>query len=432
MTSSQKFSSETSSGKASSPISALALSSLVLSHSAVSASAQSQDLIPHNHPGRESHRLNSPESPGLIESEDGVRKSLEERGISLYATYLGEVFTNHSGGIKSGSAWAGLLDVGIDLDLEKIFGWQGASFSANVFYFDGGDITGDRVGDFNAVSNLYTDTRFNFYNIFFQQAFGEADSFFKIGQIALDDDFMVSESALLFLNAGFGPLPIQTGNTAAPVYALAAPGMLLNFEPDSSYFARFGIYAGDAGPADSSNRGFDWELGSTPGWMFMAESGLTYGSNGESVIKVGGFYHTGDFERFSDGASESGLYALYAVIDHQIYSSENGTGLNAFFRGGITPQDDIATVSAYAEGGLVATDVFREGDALGLASSWSDFSDDFVDAEGGSSSEVVIEFTYQTAISDWLTIQPDVQYIINPQGGGDDAFLTGFRAEISF
>lgn len=354
-----------------------------------------------------------------------------ESAISPYATFVGEVFHNHSGGMSNGSAFAGLLDFGVEVDLEKLAGWKGASFFANAFYFEGDDITGERIGDFNAASNLYTDTSFNFYNIFFQQLFGNGDSFFKLGQIALDDDFMVSESALLFLNAGFGPLPVQSGNTAAPIYALAAPGGVIHYDIEGPAFFQAGVYVGDSGAAESGNQGFGWNTGSAAGWMVMAEAGYNYGENDGSIVKVGGYYHTGEYER-ADGEIERGLYSMYALIDHQLIAIEGGTSLNAFFRGGIAPQDDIVAVSNYVEGGLVSRNVFKDDDALGFSASWTDLSDEFRDAEGGSSSETVLELAYQAPINDWLTIQPDVQYIINPQGGGDNAFVTGFRAEISF
>ncbi|MFT5906835.1 MAG: porin [Cryomorphaceae bacterium] len=356
----------------------------------------------------------------------------KESGITPYATLMGEVYTNHSGGISNGSAFAGLLDVGVEIDLEKLAGWKGASIFANAFYFEGDDITGKRIGDFNAATNLYTDTSFNIYNIFFQQSFGNGDSFFKLGQIALDDDFMVSESALLFINAGFGPLPVQSGNTAAPIYALAAPGGVIHYDIAGPGFVQAGVYVGDSGTAESGNQGFDWNTGNAAGWMIMAEAGFTYGENDGSVVKVGGYYHTGEYERFADGEIESGLYSMYAIIDHQLIAAEGCASLNVFFRGGFAPQDDIAVVSGYVEGGLVGRNVFKEDDALGFSASWTDLSDDFRLVEGGSSSETVLELTYQLPVNDWLTIQPDIQYIINPQGGDDDAFVSGLRAEISF
>ncbi len=394
------------------------------------AEAELNPPLGHSHPGSDVQAASWIEQPGLTGNWGGTRGSLAEKGILPFATYLGEVFNNHSGGIDNGTAWAGLLDFGVELDLEKLAGWQGATFFVNAFYFHGDDISGDQVGDFNAVSNLYTDTSFNFYNIFLQQDFGDGDSFFKIGQIALDDDFMVSESSLLFLNAGFGPLPVQSGNTAAPIYALAAPGALVHYAPSEQWFVQIGIYTGDAGPAVSNNQGFDWNTGGASGWMFIAETGFKYGEQNGSVAKLGGYYHSGEYTRFSNGATEDGIYTIYGVIDHQIVRTEGCPGINVFLRGGVTPEDDIATVTGYADAGVVVSNVLREDDALGFAVSWTDLSDG--GAAGGRSSEIVTELTYQIPVSDWFTIQPDIQYIINPQGGGGDAFLTGLRAEISF
>ncbi len=47
---------------------------------------------------------------------------------------------------------------------------------------------------------------------------------------------------------------------------------------------------------------------------------------------------------------------------------------------------------------------------------------------------MVVEFTYQAAITPWLSIQPDAQIIINPGGTQDfgNAFVIGARATVVF
>ncbi len=133
---------------------------------------------------------------------------------------------------------------------------------------------------------------------------------------------------------------------------------------------------------------------------------------------------------FPTARTEDGIYTIYGVINHQIVRAEGCPGVNVFLRGGITPDDDIANVTAYADAGVVVSNLLTEDDALGFAVSWTDLSDG--GAAGGRTSEIVTELTYQIPVSEGLTIQPDIQYIINPQVGGGDAFLTGLRAEISF
>jgi porin len=47
---------------------------------------------------------------------------------------------------------------------------------------------------------------------------------------------------------------------------------------------------------------------------------------------------------------------------------------------------------------------------------------------------VVIEATYRAPVSAWVTLQPDLQYIINPGGqrAASNALILGMRAEVGF
>lgn len=403
----------------------------VMSNSAVFS--QEHEHTGHSHPGQTHEAESWWHQPGLTEGWRAGRERLEARGIVPYATYIGEFFANSGGGSGDGSAWAALLDFGVEVDLDKFIGWEGGVFYVNAFYFDGNDVSGDFVGDFNAVSNLYTTTSFNVYNIFLQQSLGDGSTWFKVGQIALDDDFMVSETSLLFINASFGPLPTQSGNIGAPIYSLAAPGVVVYTEPTEDWYLQAAVYAGDAGPAESDNQGFDWRTGGSAGWTWFAETGFHYAENDESVLKLGAYYHTGELENFSNGSTEDGLFSVYAVLDHRLVdASESACGASLFVRGGYVPEDELAAVQGYVDVGFALDGIFREEDALGFAVSHTEFGDDFVAAEGGTSSETVLELTYQTVLTQWCVIQPDIQYIVDPQSNGNDSFVFGIRTELTF
>jgi len=378
------------------------------------------------------------DTPNLTGDWGGLLSSLEDRGLVPYAAYVGEFMDNASGGSDEGSAFGGLLDFGLEADLEKLVGWEGGSFLINAFYFKGNDVSGDHVGDFNAVSNLYTDTEFNVFNIYLRQSFDGDRLWFKGGQIAVDDDFMVSESSLLFINASFGPLPVQSGNIAAPIYSLAAPGALVYIEPVKDWYLQGAVYAGDAGPAQSDNQGFDWRTGGATGWAWFGEVGHNYDLLEGGVIKLGGYYASSEFTNFTDGNTERGLGAFYAVLDQRVLSSETSSfGMSFFLRGGVTPDDEVATVEAYLDGGVVFDNVLMDNDALGFAFSQTWFGDDYQnDARAGgddvSSSEIVLEATYQFKVTEWFAVQPDLQYIIDPHFSMDNALVVGARAVIIF
>ena len=49
-----------------------------------------------------------------------------------------------------------------------------------------------------------------------------------------------------------------------------------------------------------------------------------------------------------------------------------------------------------------------------------------------TSSETLVEITYQAKITPWLTLQPDLQFIFNPHEGDGDAVVFGIRMESAF
>src|SRR5258706_7850456 len=57
-----------------------------------------------------------------------LQQALADWGIQFSGTYIGEVLGNVSGGIRRGAIYTGRLDLGTDVDLEKLVGWTGAKF----------------------------------------------------------------------------------------------------------------------------------------------------------------------------------------------------------------------------------------------------------------------------------------------------------------
>lgn len=363
--------------------------------------------------------------------------TLDQWGVMPTVGVTGEFLADVDGGRDEGSAWEALVDIGLKADFEKLIGWEGGEFYVNAFYYHGNDLSTDYVGNYNLVSNLYTDTDFNVFNIYLGQSLLDDRLYLKTGQIAADDDFMVSETALLFINSAFGPLPTESGNIAAPIYPLAAPGAFVRGEPAKGWYVQTAVYAGDAGPNQPSNHGFEWRTGGSAGWAWFGETGVDYELLGHGVFKLGGFYATGDFGNFVTGATEAGLGAFYGVIDHQLLDpDEDPVGLSLFCRGSFTPDTQLATVSAYVDGGFSLQSLLFSQDALGLGCSHTWFADDYqaASARGGATvtaTETIIEATYSAAVTDWLAIQPDLQYIINPHYSDRDALVIGARCSIA-
>ncbi|MEX2381148.1 MAG: carbohydrate porin [Opitutales bacterium] len=358
-------------------------------------------------------------------------------GIHPFAFYTTEVFGNVNGGAKRGAAWAGVLDFGVGIDLETFAGVKGGSLFLAGEWIEGENPTEKLVGDFNAVSNIAGFDTVRFLQGWYGQSFGEAWTF-RVGMLALDDDFMVSDAAGLFLNSAFGPLPTQSGNVGAPIWPLSAPGGFVQYEDPRGGFFQFGLYDGDAGEESVNDHGLRISLDQSEGAMAMAEGGLASSFFGQpGAYKLGAYYHSGDFEDFASGGTENGTYSLYFVADQTLWQGGESQ-LVSFWRAGWNPREDRTVVTFYTDFGLNWEGIpGRPADTIGLAYSHAGFGDDYVAAqravgENVSSREGVLELTYRAAITPWWIVQPDVQWVFDPHESRNDALLLGVRTQIIF
>ncbi len=58
----------------------------------------------------------------------GVRKSLEDAGVTFSVNEQSELWANLTGGLRTGGTYAGLTTSSLKLDLAKLMSWQGATF----------------------------------------------------------------------------------------------------------------------------------------------------------------------------------------------------------------------------------------------------------------------------------------------------------------
>ncbi|MCZ6673115.1 MAG: carbohydrate porin, partial [Verrucomicrobia bacterium] len=77
----------------------------------------------------------------------------------------------------------------------------------------------------------------------------------------------------------------------------------------------------------------------------------------------------------------------------------------------------------------------RPDDVIGLAVGVAVNSDDYLKANPGlNRTETAIEFTWSAEITENLSVQPNIQYILNPgqEPGLSDALIAGVRTVLSF
>ena len=92
-------------------------------------------------------------------------------------------------------------------------------------------------------------------------------------------------------------------------------------------------------------------------------------------------------------------------------------------------------IGLYSGAGVTRSAVWTEDDLLGLGLAYARSSDEYQDFNPGLDEyEMAVECTYEFHPTNWLTVQPDVQWIKNPgmDPALDDAVALSLRAYISF
>jgi porin len=107
-------------------------------------------------------------------------------------------------------------------------------------------------------------------------------------------------------------------------------------------------------------------------------------------------------------------------------------GLSLFGSLIYAPQERINTLPWFASAGASYRGLVpgRDKDTAGFALYYGGFSRDLP----GQTYELVLEWTYAIALTRWLTIQPDVQYVINPGGRSrvGNAVVVGAQLAVEF
>ena len=181
----------------------------------------------------------------------GVRKRLASRGLEFTAVYGGEVFGIVRGGFRQGAVYNGLLELGFDLDLQKLLGWHGAKLHLNGFYPHGASGTDKYARDLGTFSNIDFFDSYRFFEAWFEQSFFAERASVRLGLLAMDEEFAAgaTDYSPLFINSAFGVATAISGNFPVPIYAIAALGARLRVEPAEGFFMQAAIYDGNPAPA---------------------------------------------------------------------------------------------------------------------------------------------------------------------------------------
>ena len=411
-----------------------------------------------------------------------ARERLADWGIAFSATYIGETLGSASGGVRRGTIYTGRLDLGTDVDLDKLVGWSGATFHANIFQIHGEGLSRDYVGNLMLVSGIEALPATRLYEMWIEQSLFGGRLMVKVGQQPSDIEFIDSRYDDIFVNSALG-WPGITGvilPSGGPSPPLAVPGIRLKALLSDSITAYFAVFDGDAasaGPEDpqiKNPHGLLFRVNDPPWLIGQLKYGFRLGTADlPGSITAGAWYHMGTFDdqrltaqglSLADpsGSGEPaslrrnrGLFAVYEQrLVRSVLDPQKGIGL--FARVSVSPSDRNL-VSMYLDGGVQVTgfSAHRPNDKIGVAMTYARISDaarQFDRDEQQFSGiaipardyEAIVEMTYFAEVAAGVAVQPLFQYVMHPGGGAADpndprstsrirdAAVFGLRTTISY
>lgn len=414
----------------------------------------------------------------------GLRSWLAHYGLSLNILETSEVLGNVSGGIHRGFAYDGLTQAELQMDTQAAFGWRGGTFDISALQIHGRNLSTENLGSLQTASGIEANRGTRLWQLWYDQKFLDEERMdVRLGLQSIDQEFMVSDNALLFVNTMFGwpMVPSADMPNGGPAYPLSAPGVRFKASPDDSFTVLAGVFNGSPSNANGLNQsGTDFPM--SDGVLGIAELQYSYPALGAMVdpddpnplsgtYKIGFWYDSENFadQRFgTDGLSLSnpasngnprmhhGNYAIYGVADQMLWHSEelDDRTLHFFTRVMGTPQANRNLVDFSANAGFVLHEpiAFRDNDTFGVGFGYAHVSNRAAQADQDASlynpgtytpirrSETYIETTYQYQVTPWWQVQPDFQYVFNPGAGTTDESgnrvrneaVIGLRTNIAF
>jgi porin len=360
----------------------------------------------------------------LLGDWGGLRSDLSKRGVDFEFLYAASLPSNLEGGIEKDTVYQGALLMLLDLNSEKLVGYEGGQLHVGSLWLHGEKPFSDRcIGDLNKVNLLDFQNGAWLWELWYEQKFCDNKLSLKFGQLAIDRDFIVPEyynsiAGLSLLNQTFF-YPTMAFNVYDQPYfpvghhALAStpygtPGVRLRYDPCQYVCLQVGAYDGNP---DRTPPGTHINLNKDEGALIYFEAGLKLNQSKEAQgppgnLKIGGYYHTDDFFDMYQGTfvafdnfvaanglplppissgsagTHSGNYGVYVLADQMLWremgkEDHAQQGLVGFFRAAYAPEDrNLAWLGL--DGGLVYKGLIpsRDWDTLGLAASYLEISDD--------------------------------------------------------
>jgi porin len=373
------------------------------------------------------------------------------------------------GGISSGGRPLSHLDIKLATNLEKILEWQGTTAFFNLIDDRGGKTNADHVGSLLGVTSIevpVSTTRL--FHAWIQKEWAEGQVSLLTGIYPIDSEFMVMESAGIFLQPSYGPVADLGLSRGPSIFNNAAFGLRGKWaSADRSFYVQTAIL--DGVPGDPKHptgthvkldvndgimsileighrpvaeiTGFDLSAGeerpestssatvASPGYAKYALGLWGYSKRSDDLVDVDsagrpaqrrsvGWYALAEKTVFTETAiGDIAIFARYSQNDGNSIALERTVNLGINLKGPINGRDNDVAAIGYSTG-IVANKYRTFLESNGIAA---------------AKFEGALELTYRFQADRWLAVQPVFQWIRHPGAdrGIRDAAVMGLRLDLA-
>jgi porin len=385
------------------------------------------------------------ESPNLFGDWGGARTELANKGVTFEVFHTFDVYDDFSGATDRGTTYFGRQRIAIDLDLDKLLGWENSYFSISGVHQYGKNYNRSHFGVFTNPSSIEGTETTRLANIYFGQSLLNDQLNYQIGKVDAVGAFGSQEYGSSFMNDEFAYVANAIFGSGLPFDPAQKLGLIMEYQPQgTAVYIKGGVFDSsnsDAYNDDHNGLSFDWE-GPV---AYAAEMGYRTSpkrADKPGFIKVGVHYNTDDFADKLGNDDHNSNHLIYLSAGRTLHylDKQQQRHIDGSITWVHTPEDrnlynDQLTIVLRAIGPIDT----RPNDEFGLGVVMAYLSEDYSEASqssGGAKAEeeYTVELSYKATITPWFKLQPSLQAVMNPAGESDrdTVWIAGLRTIVTF
>jgi porin len=392
----------------------------------------------------------------------GTRTRLEELGINMRGGFTAESAYNPVGGQFPAVRYTQQFYIGADFDLGRLADLPGGKVVTTLTDRKGRSLSADAINENRyAVQEVYGGGRITrLVEMHYQQELLDGRLLVDVGWEPMGMYFAMSPLWCGFFQtlATCGTVSINSDGDWQD-WPFGQWGARVKLQATPEVYVSTGVY--QVNPANAS-QGFDLSFAGT-GVIVPFEVGWLPGQGGglPGEYKVGGYFDSAPTEDIlfalnglSVGgtrgpfAANGGRWGAYAQANQMVYREAPGSKRGLTLFGMATLSDPNTALLRYSVTvGAIYQGTFpnRDADFVSLMFGYARYNSRVTELQeeinsvipnaiGVQTYESVVEVDYGIAVTPWMQVRPNLQYVIRPGGTGNvqDAFVIGLFTSITF